>query len=142
MLVQITPAGLSTQERAALVRKATSFRMTQPYGKAAWDRICHAVTTDWLHWEERPDILTQDTQNPNAWDAGWTLTGSVFRTPDGYAMTYGARHEECEKIGLLLSRDLDTWTKHPANPVLCARGPYYEAMITDTAQRTVPWRLR
>lgn len=33
-LVQITPTELSTQERAALVRKAVSFRMTQPYGKA------------------------------------------------------------------------------------------------------------
>ena len=116
------------------------FTLTQPYGKAAWDRICHAVTTDWLHWEERPDILTQNTQDPAAWDAGFTLTGSTFRTPEGYAMTYGARHEVCEKIGLLLSRDLDTWEKHPANPMLCARGPYYEAAIADTAQRTVPWR--
>ncbi len=116
------------------------FTLTQPYNKQAWDRVCHAVTTDWLNWEERPEILLQDTQNPDAWDAGFILTGSVFRTPDGYGMTYGSRHEDREKIGLLLSRDLDIWDKHPANPMLCARGPYYEATPADTAHNTVPWR--
>ncbi|MBU4285779.1 MAG: hypothetical protein KKD76_02625, partial [Verrucomicrobia bacterium] len=116
------------------------FTLTQPYGKPAWDRVCHAVTTDWRRWEERSEILLQDTQNTRAWDANVILTGSVFRTPDGYGMTYGSCHEDREKIGLLLSRDLDSWRKHPANPVLCARGPYYEAAPEDTAQRTVPWR--
>lgn len=116
------------------------FTLTQPYDKPAWDRICHATTTDWLHWKDCQDILTQDTQNPAAWDANFTLTGSVFRTPNGYGMTYGSRHQGCEKIGLLLSRDLNTWEKHPANPVLCARGPHYEATLDDSAQGTVPWR--
>ena len=32
-LVQVTPGGLSSEERQALVRKALSFRMTRPYGK-------------------------------------------------------------------------------------------------------------
>lgn len=33
-LVQVTPTEISAQEREALMRKALSFRMTQPYGKA------------------------------------------------------------------------------------------------------------
>ena len=32
-LVQVSPTEMSPQAREALVRKALSFRMTQPYGK-------------------------------------------------------------------------------------------------------------
>lgn len=116
------------------------FTLTQPYGKPAWDRVCHAVTRDWLHWEDWEEILLED--EGEAWDAGVILTGSAFRTDDGWGMTYGALREEdsLQRIGLLLSRDLHTWAKHPDNPVLVPQGPWYEARLEDTAEASVPWR--
>ncbi len=105
-----------------------------------WDRVIHVVSDDWIHWEERPEILLQESGNPEAWDAGCILTGSTFRTPDGYAMTYGAVHAGREKIGVLTSSDLDAWQKHPQNPVLCPGGSWYETTCEMTAQATVPWR--
>jgi sucrose-6-phosphate hydrolase SacC (GH32 family) len=116
------------------------FTLTQPYEKHFWDRVCHATTTDWIHWRACPEIPLQDTDNPQAWDAGCILTGSVFETGDGYAMTYGSQHEGQEKIGLLFSTDLYTWEKHPNNPVLLPQGPYYEANLNETACGLVPWR--
>lgn len=116
------------------------FTLTQPYEKPFWDRVCHATTTDWIHWRACPEIPLQDMDNPQAWDAGCILTGSVFKTGDGYAMTYGSQHEGREKIGLLFSKDLYTWEKYSGNPVLLPKGPYYEADLNETACPTVPWR--
>ncbi len=116
------------------------FTLTQLYGKPAWDRVCHAVTRDWLHWEEWEEIPLE--AEGEAWDAGTILTGTAFRTQDGWGMTYGALREGegIQRIGLLLSRDLHTWEKHPANPVLVPQGPFYEATLEETADPTVPWR--
>ena len=116
------------------------FTLTQPYSKSGWDRVCHAVTTDWLHWRDCNDIVLQDTRNKDAWDAGCILTGSVFRTPDGYGMTYGSSHEGLEKIGLLFSKDLNNWEKCVSNPVMCPQGSFYEKTMNETAQSKVPWR--
>lgn len=105
-----------------------------------WDRVCHVVSADWLHWEERPEIILQENELPDAWDAGCILTGSTFRTEAGYAMAYGAVHQGVQKIGLLLSRDLDQWHKHLRNPVLCPCGPWYESARKETDESSVPWR--
>ena len=116
------------------------FTLTQPYEKPVWDRVCHAVSKDWLHWDERPEIFLEDTENSDSWDAECILTGSVFQTSDGYAMTYGSRHHDIEMIGLLFSSDLDIWQKSPNNPVLCPKAPHYEALPEDTSHKAVPWR--
>ena len=114
------------------------FTLTQPYGKPSWDRVCHAVTSDWINWRECPDIILQG--GGGEWDSSGVLTGSTFRTADGYGMTYGSRHMDREKIGLLFSRDLNTWTKYPGNPVLSPSGPYYEESPGEVSHNTVQWR--
>jgi len=116
------------------------FTLTQSYKKTSWDRVCHAVTKDWLNWEERPEIYLEDTENPASWDAQCILTGSVFKTVNGYGMTYGSRHDNIEMIGLLFSNDLDVWQKSSDNPVLLPKAPYYEASPENTSHSTVPWR--
>jgi hypothetical protein len=47
----------------------------------------HAVSRDWLHWEELPRI--QVGGDEGEWDAGPVGTGMVFRYDDGrYYMSY------------------------------------------------------
>jgi len=118
------------------------FTLTQPYGKPAWDRVCHAVSSDWLHWDEWEEIPLEEEHDTDAWDAGVILTGTAFRAGDGYAMTYGAvRHgDHVQNIGVLFSDDLHVWEKCTANPVLCPAGPFYEAAPDRTAEDSVPWR--
>ncbi len=123
------------------------FTLTVPEGLNHWDRVCHAVSTDLLTWEDWDDIVLEDVRDPTAWDAGVILTGSVCRCADGFTMTYGAirRDEDREKkgvqrIGLLFSKDLRVWEKCPGNPVLVPKGPHYEETPGETAESTIPWR--
>lgn len=124
------------------------FTLTQPASLSYWDRVCHAVSRDLVHWEEWDEIILEEKENKAAWDAGVILTGSTFKCDSGYGMTYGAVKEksnrpggdDAQRIGVLFSKDLRTWTKCAANPVLSPRGPYYEDDPARTAEGTVAWR--
>lgn len=118
------------------------FILTQPKGLKYWDRVCHAVSRDLINWEGRNDILLEEKEDKAAWDAGVILTGSTFRCDEGYGMTYGAvRHGgRVQRIGLLFSKDLETWEKCPSNPVLSPKSPYYEENPEDTTESSVAWR--
>jgi len=118
------------------------FTLTQPDGLTYWDRVCHAVSTDLLHWEDMPDIVLEEKQDKTAWDAGVILTGMTFACDRGYAMTYGAVRldDHVQRIGLAFSDDLIAWTKHPGNPILVPAGPYYEFDPALTAENAVAWR--
>lgn len=111
------------------------FHLTRDEGKA-WDRLGHAVSTDLIHWEPRPDIVLQE---PGAWDGGPILTGMVFPFDGRFAMSYGSVVDGVERIGMLLSDDLETWTKHPRNPVLLPAPPY-ETDLNQMALPSVAWR--
>ena len=70
------------------------------------------------------------------WDDLATWTGSVIAHPDGgWAMLYtGVSSRESglvQRIGLALSPDLHTWSKHPANPVIEADARWYEMLDTE-----------
>ncbi len=113
-----------------------------------WDRVCHAVSTDLINWEDRDDILLEEQEDKDRWDAGSIMTGSVFECDRGYGMTYGSVKEKdrskdgdnVQRIGLLFSKDLNHWEKCSENPVLVPKGPFYEDDPRDTVESSIAWR--
>ena len=71
----------------------------------------HAVSRDWLHWEELPPIRVGGDEGE--WDAGPVGTGMVFRYDDGrYYMSYtGDFDGDQQAQNLLVSDDLLHWVK-------------------------------
>lgn len=107
-----------------------------------WDRICHAVTTDFINWEDWEDIILAETADKDRWDAGVILTGSTFKCDRGYAMTFGVIKpgDKVQRIGICFSKDLHHWEKYPGNPVLVPKGPFYDDDPAATVAPDVPWR--
>ena len=110
--------------------------------------IGHAVSTDLASWRPDEDALTPGPAG--SWDDVATWTGSVVPHPDeGWAMLYtgvGSREEGLvQRIGMARSHDLQTWAKHPGNPVVEADARWYEMLDTriwfDQAWRD-PWVVR
>ncbi len=99
------------------------YHLQGPKG-ASWDSLGHATSTDLIHWELQDSIPTRGPEG--AWDAGTTLTGMAFPHDDGYAMAFGSNATGDQLIGVMFSDDLQSWTKHPANPVLKPAPPYVE----------------
>jgi hypothetical protein len=55
-------------------------------------------------------------------------------------MTYGSeKNDHIQKIGLLLSEDLEHWSKYEGNPVLIPQFPYEES-LEDTTSTSVTFR--
>jgi beta-fructofuranosidase len=82
-------------------------------GKAGcgWGYAGHAVSHDWVHWEELPPVKLSGEKG--AWDEGPVGTGMVFRHDDGrYYMTYTGKLEGTQQChGLFVSDDLMEWQK-------------------------------
>jgi beta-fructofuranosidase len=91
--------------------------------------IGHAISTDLRNWTILPDALVPSAEL--AFDDLATWTGSVLRAPDGmwhmyYTGVSGATAgHQIQRIGLATSRDLITWRKHPASPILDADERWY-----------------
>ena len=107
--------------------------------------IGHAVSIDLISWQLAEDALTPGPAG--SWDDMATWTGSAVAHPDGgWAMLYtGVSSSEqglVQRIGIARSDDLQTWVKHPENPVLEADARWYELLDTrmwhDQAWRD-PW---
>jgi hypothetical protein len=89
-----------------------------------WNTIGHARTPDLLHWEPLPAIPSKG--GLGEWDEEPTLTGMVARQDGRYFMFYGSGMSSGrQKIGLMTSTDLMDWEKHPGNPILEKKPPYY-----------------
>src|SRR5437660_12866652 len=74
-----------------------------------WGYAGHAVSRDWLHWTDLPEIVIRGMDG--AWDAGPCGTGMVFRYDGRYYMTYTGGLSVEEGTGLLSSTDLIQWQK-------------------------------
>lgn len=110
-------------------------------GKAGcgWGFAGHAVSRDWLHWEELPPVRLSGAKG--AWDDGPVGTGMVFRHDDGrYYMTYTGRLSVNESHGLLVSDDLMEWRKLSVDGPVWPRSPRppYERVGNHAAAQ--PWR--
>jgi beta-fructofuranosidase len=104
-------------------------------------RIGHATSQDLTIWVPHGVVLQPD--NPAAFDATSTWTGSVLQGPDGlWRMFYtGARFYEThnvEAIGVATSPDLYTWTKQPG-VVIEADARWYEK-YGDSTWPEEAWR--
>lgn len=92
--------------------------------------IGHAVSVDLRTWQVRADALSPGESG--AWDDYTTWTGCVVGRPGDWAMLYtGSSHRDAglvQRIGLARSSDLETWIKHPHNPVVEADPQWYELL--------------
>lgn len=92
------------------------FYLAPQVGENAHRLIGHALSTNWLDWEELPFI--ELTGAAGEWDSGRIGTGHVFQYDDGrYYMPYTGRIDPQEDIGLAVSDDLIHWEKVLDHPV-------------------------
>ena len=104
--------------------------------------IGHAVSGDLTHWTRLADALGPGA--PGMFDDVATWTGSVVRDHDGtWVLTYTGLTDtsrgEVQRIGRATSRDLVTWDKDPANPLVAA-DPRWYATQDHGARPDEAWR--
>lgn len=78
----------------------------------AWSR-------DLLHWERGPVILRPE--DGAEWERGGLYKPYLVRIGSTYHLYYNAKttgRPWKEQTGLAISRDLKTWTRHPASPLI------------------------
>ena len=85
--------------------------------------IGHAVSKDLVSWTPLPDIDTKAP--PGHWDSDRAKTGMCVKDGDRYVCFYGSMVQGDQKIGALISRDLQHWDKSPANPIVEITPPHY-----------------
>lgn len=96
--------------------------------------VGHATSSDLRSWQPRGQALTPG--DPGSWDDLAVWTGSIVPHDEfGWAMLYTAcstvEDGLVQRIGLVTSSDLHTWTRHPANPVMEADARWYERLDLD-----------
>jgi beta-fructofuranosidase len=103
--------------------------------------IGHAVSTDLRLWTALPDAIRPGASG--AWDDLATWTGSVLEHDGRWHMLYTgisrADRGLVQRIGLAISDDLITWSKHPGNPVMRADPRWYES-YDPSGWRDESWR--
>jgi beta-fructofuranosidase len=92
--------------------------------------VGHAVSHDLVTWEERPTAFGPGPAG--SWDDQAIWTGSILDHEGTYHFFYTALHQgedgRVQRIGLATSTDLQTWQRHPPNPLLEADPRYYRKL--------------
>ncbi|HEY7967798.1 MAG TPA: family 43 glycosylhydrolase [Solirubrobacteraceae bacterium] len=103
--------------------------------------IGHAVSRDLRTWRVLADALEPGPSG--SWDDLATWTGSVLEHDGRWYMLYTgiSRREQglIQRIGLAISDDLVSWSKHPGNPVLEADPRWYD-LLDLRRWRDQSWR--
>ncbi len=84
------------------------------------DWVGHCVSRDLLRWREEPPALGPNLPGTDDDLQNWTgcaleHAGQFYLY---YTMRSSANGASRQKIGLATSRDLQTWTRHPGNPLI------------------------
>ena len=83
-----------------------------------------AWSDDLIHWERGEPILR--AEDGAAWERGGLYKPYLLKSGDTYYIFYNAKNDAprgwIEQSGVATSKDLKTWTRHPANPILPAGG--------------------
>jgi predicted GH43/DUF377 family glycosyl hydrolase len=78
-----------------------------------------AWSDDLLHWERGPVILR--AEDGAEWERGGLYKPYLVKIGDTFHLYYNAKttgRPWKEQTGLAISKDLKTWTRHPANPLI------------------------
>jgi predicted GH43/DUF377 family glycosyl hydrolase len=78
-----------------------------------------AWSDDLIHWERGAPILYPEAASE--WEAGGLYKPWLMKVGDLYYIFYNAKTKSVpwkEQTGMAWSRDLRTWTRHDANPIL------------------------
>ena len=81
--------------------------------------IAHHVSHDMVHWEERSMVVMPG--KPGDPDSSNIATGCVVEHERRFYLFYTGNQNIC----LAVSDDLENWTKHPGNPVVCGDNQLY-----------------
>lgn len=105
-----------------------------------FDRIGRATSTDMLRWRECEEIRLGSGEGD--WDRpeNGLRTGFTLRHQDRYWTAYGAMDGGVEKIGWLVSDDLDSWQRVGSGPVMGPQLPWYEHRPEETIEFGCFWR--
>ena len=119
-----------------------------PDRRHRYTNVGHATSLDLENWTILPDALSP-SDSP-AFDSWTTWTGSVVRADDGtwwmfYTGTSREDGGDIQTIGAAVSKDLMSWEKYSAQPLLSADPEWYEVLDKsvwhDQAWRD-PWVFR
>ena len=103
--------------------------------------IGHAVSHDFRTWRVLPDALQPGPAG--SWDDLATWTGSAVEHDGRWYMLYTgiSRSEQglIQRIGLAVSDDLVSWSKHPGNPLIEADPRWYD-LLDRSRWRDQSWR--
>ncbi len=78
-----------------------------------------AFSTDFLRWERGPVILR--AEDGAEWERGGLYKPYLIKVGDTFHLYYNAKTAGTpwkEQTGLAISKDLGTWTRHPASPLI------------------------
>ncbi len=100
--------------------------------------VGHAVSNNLNDWKILPDAIAPSTYENNCDEAGdtkTTWTGSIIKVEDIWYLYYtgGQKSEDglIQRICLATSKDLITWEKHSANPLISADPHWYDKYNID-----------
>ena len=86
--------------------------------------IGRAKSFDMIHWSALPSIKIDSKKGD--WDEGGArMTGCTVKLGNNYYITYGASlNNPGTNVGLLISKDMETWKRYEKNPIVSPQTPY------------------
>ncbi len=99
----------------------------------------HAVSDDWVHWEEATPVVLRGA--PGSWNQDGLVSNNVVMHKGVYHLFAGTKAPHGEYVvGLFTSRDCEHWEADPRNPILTADGVHYAQGPNEIHEMHPAWR--